>query len=276
MSRTLYTPGAILALSLLAFATWANSWSEIDVPASGSARSIGEASAGCLRGARMLPPEGSGYLVMHLERNRYWGHPTLIETIRSLGHDIAHGLGLMHVGDLGMSRGGPMPFGHRSHQTGLDADVWFDLSPTLHFKANSDRSNVKAFSVLNPLTNGLDYALWSESHAHMLKLAANRPEVDRIFVNARIKDELCRSTTGDRGWLRKIRPWYYHEDHFHMRLSCPPDSPSCVRQEPIPPGDGCDALDWWLSKPAEPTPDRKAPSAPKPALPPECRSVLAD
>ncbi|HAZ41264.1 MAG TPA: penicillin-insensitive murein endopeptidase, partial [Methylococcaceae bacterium] len=87
---------------------WANPWSEVDIPASGPARAIGEASAGCVRGARMLPPEGAGYVVMHLERNRYWGHPTLIEAIRSLGHDIAHGLGLMHVGDLGMSRGGPM------------------------------------------------------------------------------------------------------------------------------------------------------------------------
>jgi penicillin-insensitive murein DD-endopeptidase len=265
-----------LGLSLLADAATANAWSEAEVPASGTARAIGEASAGCVRGARMLVPEGPGYMVMHLERNRYWGHPDLIAAIRELGREIAHGLGMMHVGDLGMSRGGPMPFGHRSHQTGLDVDVWFDLSPTLHIRANSDRSNVKAFSVLNPVTNGLDYALWSESHAQMLKLAASLPDVDRIFVNARIKDELCRSTRGDRSWLRKIRPWYYHEDHFHMRLACPPDSPTCVRQEPIPPGDGCDALDWWLSKPAEPTPDRKTPSAPTPSLPAECRAVLRD
>lgn len=253
----------------------ANPWAGVPGPAAGPAHAIGDTSAGCIRGARTLPTEGEGYVVMHLERDRYYGHPSLISSIRALGERAAQGLGMMHVGDLGMARGGPMPFGHRSHQTGLDADVWFDMSPSLHLGANSNRSNVSAYSLLSQ-SEGLNYRLWSDSHAQMLKAAASQPAVDRIFVNARIKQELCRSTRGDRSWLRKIRPWYHHEDHFHMRLACPPDSPSCARQEPIPLGDGCDNLDWWFNKTPDSTATPKAPPPPKPVMPSECRAVLSD
>lgn len=252
----------------------ANPWANVPGPVPGPSRAIGDTSAGCISGARSLPTQGEGYVVMHLERDRYYGHPSLISSIRALGQRAAEGLGIMHVGDLGMARGGPMPFGHRSHQTGLDADVWFDLSPSLHLGANRDRSNVSAYSLLSKVGEGLDYRLWSDRHAQMLKAAATQPAVDRIFVNARIKQELCRSTQGDRDWLRKIRPWYHHEDHFHMRLACPPDSPSCVRQEPIPPGDGCEALSWWFKKTPE-APAAKPPPPPQPRMPAECRELLS-
>lgn len=270
-------PFALAFMLLQGSPLLANPWSALEDPTTGAPRSIGETSAGCLRGARLLPAEGAGYLVMHLERNRYYGHPTLIAAIRNLGLEISNkGLGLMHVGDLGMVRGGPMPYGHRSHQSGLDADIWFDLNPELHHSANADRSNIKAPSFVDPLRDSVDRTRWSEDQARMLKIAANLPDVDRIFVNARIKDQLCKDHPNERSWLRKIRPWYYHEDHFHMRLQCPKDSPSCLPQEPIPPGDGCDALGPWLRMPSEPTPERKKPQAAMPALPAECRAVLRE
>jgi penicillin-insensitive murein DD-endopeptidase len=271
---TLRNPLTLLLL-LFGLHASANPWASVPGPASGPSRAIGDTSAGCISGARTLPTEGEGYVVMHLERNRYYGHPSLISSIRSLGERAARGLGVMHVGDLGMARGGPMPFGHRSHQTGLDADVWFDLSPSLHLGANRNRSNVSAYSLLSKVSDGLNYQLWSDSHAQMLKTAATEPSVDRIFVNARIKQELCQSTRGDRSWLHKIRPWYHHEDHFHMRLACPSDSPSCVRQKPIPPGDGCDELTWWLKKTPDPVSPIKPPPPPKPVMPAECRSLLS-
>ncbi len=271
---TLRNPLTLLLL-LFSLHASANPWASVTGPARGPSRAIGDTRAGCISGARTLPTEGEGYVVMHLERNRYYGHPSLISSIRSLGERAARGLGVMHVGDLGMARGGPMPFGHRSHQTGLDADVWFDLSPSLHLGANRNRSNVSAYSLLSKVSDGLNYQLWSDSHAQMLKTAATEPSVDRIFVNARIQQELCQSTRGDRSWLHKIRPWYHHEDHFHMRLACPSDSPSCVRQKPIPPGDGCDELTWWLKKPPGPVSPIKPPPPPKPVMPAECRSLMS-
>jgi penicillin-insensitive murein endopeptidase len=267
----------IAPLLLLSASALGNTWSETSGPTRGPARAIGDTSAGCISGARTLATEGEGYVVMHLERDRYHGHPALLGVIRTLGNRVAQGLGMMHIGDLGMARGGPMPFGHRSHQTGLDADVWFDLDPGLHRNADDNRSTITAPSFLTPVTRQLDTRLWSDRQAQMLKAAAIQPAVDRIFVNARIKQVLCDTVRGERSWLRKIRPWYHHDDHFHMRLACPPDSPSCVRQEPIPAGEGCDAsLSWWFDRnPALPSPAKPVPP-PKPLMPAECRRVLAE
>jgi Penicillin-insensitive murein endopeptidase len=52
-----------------------------------------------------------------------------------------------------------------------------------------------------------------------------------------IKKALCRETTGDRTWLHKVRPWWGHDYHFHVRLFCPADSAECEQQDPPPPGD---------------------------------------
>ena len=46
-------------------------------------------------------------------------------------------------------------------------------------------------------------------------------------------------------WLRKLRPWYGHHQHFHIRLHCPEDSPNCDPQGPLPKGLGCDGLEWF-------------------------------
>jgi penicillin-insensitive murein endopeptidase len=268
-------PLLLLPALLLNATAFANPWAEVAHPTDGPARSIGETNAGCIAGAATLPTEGEGYVVMHLERHRYFGHPDLVDTIRTLGEKAAASLSVLHVGDLGMPRGGPMPFGHRSHQTGLDADVWFDLSPGLHARADRMRSNVPAPSLLISASKGLDYRLWSDRHIQILKATASLPSVDRIFVNAHIKRELCDSVRGDHSWLRKIRPWYYHDDHFHMRLACPPDSPACVRQDPIPAGDGCDSsLDWWFGHQPDTRP--KKPSEPKPVMPSACRGLLEE
>jgi penicillin-insensitive murein endopeptidase len=265
----------LIAALILTFAPLAfgNPWSGVSEPSQGPPRAIGETNAGCQSGAQELPTEGEGYVVMHLERNRYYGQPSLIDAITNLGEQAADGLGVLHVGDLSLPRGGPMPFGHRSHQTGLDVDVWFDLNPRLHRGANSSRSNVSARSLLISASRGLDYNLWNDGHVQILKAAAQLPGVDRIFVNAHIKGELCDSVARDRGWLRKIRPWFHHDDHFHMRLTCPPNSPDCVRQDPIPPGDGCDSsLDWWFGHP--PSTSTAKPPEPKPRLPSACLGLL--
>jgi penicillin-insensitive murein endopeptidase len=54
-------------------------------------------------------------------------------------------------------------------------------------------------------------------------------------------------------WLYRLRPWWGHEDHFHVRLACPADSPLCRPQDALDPGDnGCGAdLEWWFSAEAD-------------------------
>lgn len=256
----------------------ANKWSTVSKPANiaDSAQSIGTYNAGCLSGAVSLPLDGTGYQVMRLSRKRFYGHPDLKHFIENLGHIVAdQHLGVLLIGDLGQVRGGPTLSGHRSHQTGLDVDIWFkqSISRKLSF---SERESLNASSMLAGNSDAINYSQWSLANEKILEVAARQPEVERIFVNPSIKRELCLSkTNAEHGWLRKIRPWWKHDDHFHVRLKCPGNNKYCKSQEPLPPGDGCGAeLAWWFSAEAK-TPSGKKPEPEKvPVLPALCESVL--
>ncbi|MDD5273694.1 MAG: penicillin-insensitive murein endopeptidase [Methylovulum sp.] len=255
----------------------ANSWSQVSQPAyiTDTAQSIGTYNGGCLSGAVSLPKEGLGYQVMRLSRNRVYGHPDLRQFIEKLGQTtVFQGLGVLLIGDLGQVRGGPTLSGHRSHQTGLDVDIWFLLSPQAAQRSltASERETWSASSVLAAHDDGINPAQWTQANAKVLETAATMPEVDRIFVNPSVKRELCRQQAGS-PWLKKIRPWWKHDDHFHVRLKCPAGNRHCVAQEPLPAGDGCDAgLAWWFS--AEAKKPAKGKPTPPPPLPALCDIVL--
>jgi penicillin-insensitive murein DD-endopeptidase len=256
--------------------TDAHAWSRVDKPtASRLAQSIGKVTSGCLRGAATLPLNGQGYQVMRLSRARYFGHPDLVRFIQKLGQTAQNQhLGTLLIGDLGMARGGPTLSGHRSHQSGLDVDIWYLLAREAGQRelSLSEREHWGAPTVLTPEANGVNPAQWLPANEQILEAAARLPEVDRIFVNARIKQVLCeRKTSHD--WLKKIRPWFAHADHFHVRLKCPSDNLHCKQQEPVPTGDGCGAnLAWWFSAEAQ-MPSKKPPSK-KISLPKECDAIL--
>ncbi|GAB4277464.1 MAG: hypothetical protein Kow0065_24220 [Methylomicrobium sp.] len=253
-------------------------WSKVTEPAPARpiAQSIGDYTAGCIRGAVSLPFRGEGYQVMRLSRKRYYGHPTLIAFIESMGlQAVEQGWGTLLIGDLGQPRGGPTLTGHRSHQTGLDVDIWYLLSQqaSLRSLTMTERERWGAPSMLQHRSDRLDDAQWTPRHEQMLETAARMPEVERIFVNPSIKRELCERSV-ERDWLSKIRPWWGHHDHFHVRLKCPVDSPDCRSQEPVPDGDGCDAsLEWWFTAEARAPQPPKGPVAPL-ALPAQCEKIL--
>ncbi|MDD5269138.1 MAG: penicillin-insensitive murein endopeptidase [Methylococcales bacterium] len=255
-------------------------WSMVTQPARsvGNAQSIGTYNAGCIRGAVSVPVNGIGYQMMRLSRKRSFGHPDLKQFIEELGQTTANqNLGTLLIGDLGQPRGGPTLSGHRSHQSGLDVDIWFLLSKQAASRtlAFNERETWVAPSVLAANSDAIDYRQWSLANVKVLEAAARMPEVDRIFVNPSVKRELCtRSMPHD--WLKKIRPWWKHDDHFHVRLKCPKDNKYCQGQEPLPPGDGCDAgLAWWFTEEAKHPIPPKIP--PKPlVLPPLCDSVLQE
>jgi penicillin-insensitive murein endopeptidase len=247
-------------------------------PAALAARSIGGYARGCLAGARALPVDGPDWQVMRLSRNRNWGHPDLIAFLERFATAAnADGWPGLLVGDMSQPRGGPMITGHASHQIGLDADIWLLPSPSRTL-TQKEREELSAVSMLKPGTRQIDPALWTPARTALIRRAALDPAVARIFINPAIKQALCQVATGDRGWLHKVRPWYGHDYHFHVRLACPKDAVGCVDQDPPPAGDGCGAdLAWWLGPdPYKPSP----PSPPKPPmkladLPRACADVLA-
>jgi penicillin-insensitive murein endopeptidase len=252
----------------------------VSAPSDGPAQVLGGAAGGCLAGAAQLSEAGPGWQAMRLSRNRRWGHPETVAFVARLGR-AAQGLGWhsILVGDLSQPRGGPMTFGHRSHQNGLDVDVWL-RQPDGPLNGAA-RENLDFVSKVSADRLGVTPAFGAD-HAELIEAAARDPAADRLFVNPAIKAALCRrAAQDDRAWLGRVRPWWGHDSHFHVRLRCPDDSPTCVDQAPPPPGDGCDAsLDWWFSEEALNPPPPKTPPPPRPDqtladLPAACAALVA-
>jgi penicillin-insensitive murein endopeptidase len=250
-------------------------------PAPLKTESIGFYAKGCLAGAMALPINGRTWQVMRLSRNRNWGHPNLVNFLERLSeHGVKSGWPGLLVGDMSQPRGGPMLTGHASHQVGLDADIWLRPMPN-HELTRLEREEMSATMVVADDRKDVDPKVWTPAHFGIIKAAAEDPLVERVFVNAAIKKALCREAGADRAWLQKVRPYWQHDYHFHVRLKCPGDSPDCKRQDPVPGGDGCGKeLDWWFTdavlhpKPS-PEPEKPRPPMKMADLPPACRQVLA-
>jgi penicillin-insensitive murein endopeptidase len=254
-----------------------------------AARAIGAYSKGCLAGGVALPINGPDWQVMRLSRNRNWGHPRLIDYLERLASDARafdDWPGLL-VGDLSQPRGGPMLTGHTSHQIGLDADIWLTPMPD-RILTDQEREDIIAISMLkDPFT--VDPEVWTPERTKLIKRAASYPQVHRIFVHPAIKKILCEQA-GDknRRWLAKVRPWWNHYYHFHVRLSCPPGIAGCANQKPVAGSDGCgtEIKNWYamLRKSAiwranqPPTPAKPAKSKKRlkrvSDLPKDCKTVL--
>jgi penicillin-insensitive murein endopeptidase len=253
-------------------------------PVDMKARSIGFYSKGCLAGGEMLPVNGPAWQAMRLSRNRNWGHPALVEFVERLAvkvPKVSNWPGIL-VGDMSQPRGGPMLTGHASHQIGLDADIWLTPMPNREF-TRQEREDISATMIVRKDRLDVDPKVWTPSHVAVIKAAATDPQVERVLVNAAIKKALCRDAGNDRAWLQKVRPYWGHDYHMHVRIACQAGSPECRAQDAVVPGEGCGKeLDWWFSDAVlHPKPPPKPPVPPKPKppmmlsdMPDACRQVL--
>ncbi|MGB5856260.1 MAG: penicillin-insensitive murein endopeptidase [Oceanisphaera sp.] len=215
------------------------------MPSVASAQAVGGYAAGCQFDAQALPENGAGFHVIRASRARFYGQPTLINYLQSLGNKLEHAqLPPMLVADIAMERGGPFAYGHRSHQTGLDADIWLRTPP----KQTSPRQLEKV-----PAVDMVDHSLYiltpqfKDQQRQLIALAAQDPRVSRIFVHPLIKQAMC-TTYGDAAWLNRLRPWFGHSSHFHVRLHCPPGDTHCEPQAQAAPGTGCGSeLASWIN-----------------------------
>jgi penicillin-insensitive murein endopeptidase len=255
---------------------------------------IGSYAKGCAAGLAELPETGATWQAMRLSRNRNWGQPEMIAFLQDLSVRATEvGWKGLYIGDISQPRGGPMTSGHASHQIGLDADIWM-LPPRRLNLSRAEREEIGSIPVRSADQRSVT-ANWTPAHHALLRAAASDPRVDRIFVAAAVKIEMCKTATGaDKKWLQKIRPVAGHDTHFHVRLKCPKGARLCETQKPTVSelsngGDGCDdTLMWWVTdylnppKPGAKKP--KDPDAPKKRgardytmadLPRQCAGVLA-
>lgn len=261
----------LLALMVSSSALALTPWQKIDHPVPGSSQAIGGFANGCIVGAQALPIESPYYQVMRQDQRRYFGHPDLLAFIQRLTQQAQQqGLGTVLIGDMAMPAGGRFSSGHASHQSGLDVDIWLQM-PRQRW---SSQQLLKPQPIDLVSVNGKQVIerLWQPEIGQLIKLAAQDDEVTRIFVNPAIKLQLCEAAGADRQWLRKVRPWFAHRAHMHVRLRCPPESLECEDQEPPPQGDGCGGeLQSWF-QPSQPS--SKPGKTVIPPLPPSCQALL--
>ena len=221
---------------------------------------IGSYAKGASPAAIALPIDGPAWQAMRLSRNRVWGPSGIGGLHRAAGHRRArrrlagpsrrrHGTAAgrpdAHRPRLAPDRARRRPLadpdaGPAAQRRGTGNDFG-----RLHAPAR--RTN-RGRDTVHRCPHRLDQARVTRSAGR----ADLRPPG--------IKQALCARATGDRAWLNKVRPWWGHDAHFHVRLACPPGERLCRDQEAPPPGDGCgDDLAWWLTdEPWKPKPPRTA------------------
>jgi len=242
---------------------------------------FGGYARGCQAGAQQLEETGPTWQAMRLSRNRNWAQPKTLDYVRDLSRFAATQPGWegLYIGDMSQPRGGPMLTGHRSHQTGLDIDVWM-LPPDRLNLTVEERESISSISMRRQ-SGAFTNSRWTPEHEAIIRAAASDPRTARIFIFPGAKVAMCNSATGDRSWLNKVRPWWGHHYHFHVRLNCPEGAVGCTNQAPPPPGDGCDDAQAWVDRILNPPPPD--PNAPPPTpraeltmanLPGQCHAVL--
>ncbi len=275
-----------LALGFTAFFTsglaFANDtpWEHFAQPSADPTQAIGSYANGCLAGGEALPLNGEGYQVLRPQSSRFYGHPTTVSFVERLAKQMKKESGTqLLIGDMSLPQGGRFSSGHASHQTGLDVDIWLRLANT-PLSAEQLR-DPNPYSVVDMPGYKILAPRWDNRHFELIKMAASDAQVARIFVHPVIKEQLCAEEQGsgsERSWLRKVRPWWGHNYHFHVRLTCPEGDFLCHNQALPPRGDGCGfELASWRPNPkndkalSQENPQKKIV---EPSLPAMCLTLL--
>ena len=175
-------------------------------------------------------PDGSG-LLKRWDPQRAWGTTGMIDTLILAAEEVAWGLpgaDPLVVGDISV-RGGGYLDGHRSHRTGLDADVGiYKLEgiqdPTGFADVRTREFDAEAnWLVIETMlsTDRIDRILLDHSHIQLLKRylhdneILSQDEIDEIFLGPRdFAEQYWRMRTG------VIHHAPGHKGHFHVRVLC--------------------------------------------------------
>jgi penicillin-insensitive murein endopeptidase len=161
-----------------------------------------------------------------------YGHPALVLMLKRTAKDIASAEpgSVMLVGDLSREGGGALA-GHRSHQSGRDADVGFDVTDkngkaklSTEFHAFREDGTAKDGS-------GLLFDDWRNWLLVKSWILDKRAGISHIFVHTSLRRRLLsyaaknprakRYVTEAAGLLKQPEGVSPHDDHFHVRIACP-------------------------------------------------------
>ena len=209
--------------------------------ASEPALSIGSPTRGRLTGADEL--ESRDALRVRRPGSARWGLPDLVGMLTRGAERVRKRYpgSVLLVGDLSHARGGPIP-GHRSHESGRDADVGFYFVDRKGRVATPER-------FLTVLANGRskeEPALAFDERRNWALVQAwltdPRARVQHIFVSKAVRARLLAYARArgvyvpvlHRASLAMKQPsrGLSHDDHFHVRIGCPGGQRGVCEAEP--------------------------------------------
>jgi penicillin-insensitive murein endopeptidase len=144
------------------------------------------------------------------------------------------------VGDLSAQGGGPIS-GHRSHQSGRDADLAFymkdsrgrSVTPTdlVTFGGDGNAVDGSGF-VFDDRRNWLLLQSWArDRRAGLSHVFISDPLRARLLAFARRHAKYRSDVDAATALLKQPEQGEAHDDHFHVRISCPHDQRDICREE---------------------------------------------
>jgi penicillin-insensitive murein endopeptidase len=201
--------------------------------------SIGSPNQGRLdNGKRLTSAPYLRVVPYYAESTARWGLPSLVGLIDRAAKRVARRYpdAVLSVGDLSRREGGELER-HHSHKSGRDADLGFYL------RNAADKPLLPArfvtFSARGEATD-LPGAVFDDARNWALVEALlddHEARVSHIFVARHIRARLLRyaekhgvaSDVRQRAADVMMQPSLAaHDDHFHVRIGCPPDQRRCI------------------------------------------------
>jgi penicillin-insensitive murein endopeptidase len=168
----------------------------------------------------------AGFKMINAANNRVYSTRDMLGILAILGKHSLTAVNnyVLAVGDVAAKNGGRIG-SHKSHRTGMDADIGYYF----------DNENMR-----QRFTNAVNNKSWMvEEQWGLFKVAAKTGNVDRIFIHPSLKQRLCElaqkkgeiraSDVGGDAFeaLVRLQPEPSHFNHFHLRLLCSTSQPLC-------------------------------------------------
>jgi penicillin-insensitive murein endopeptidase len=211
-----------------------------------AAQVSGAYNQGALTDSTALPPHGEGFIHLFEKRERFYGSQGMIDLLTQIAGEMARRYPQgerLQIGDISSRNGGKIR-GHASHQNGLDVDLVYYRTQRSE-QPETEGSQGFAESFVGPngkITRNFDL----ERNWEIIKRFASTGRLARVFVHPAVKKAFCKRAKRLKELqthaetLSRIRPLQDHDDHFHVRLTCPAASPDCRDQEAPPTKTGCE------------------------------------
>ncbi|UYL09389.1 penicillin-insensitive murein endopeptidase [Bdellovibrio sp. SKB1291214] len=198
---------------------------------------------GSLQDGVLLPESGDGFIRVNSAETG-WGAGMMISLLKNASAFYVEHFSpnyKVHIASIALEHGGP--YGpHKSHQNGLDGDVYF-MGQTKYESVLDENGMVT--EKFNPQKN---WDFWRILVSQQIDVnGKSPPAVYMIFIHPTLKTYLCEWAKAqgllgnplDREILRRLWPTVGHDTHFHLRLRCSPFYKDCIQQNEIADVTGC-------------------------------------